>query len=32
MRSTPYDVSALLAEIDVIDSKNNYLKEVLIRN
>jgi len=32
MRSTPYDVSALLAEIDQIDSKNNYLKEVLIRN
>ena len=32
MRSTPYDVSGLLTEVCLIDSHNNYLKDVLIRN
>lgn len=32
MRSTPYEVSQLIAEVEVQDPKISYLKNVLIRN
>lgn len=32
MRSTQYDVSRLIAEVEIQDPDNSYLKEVLVRN